>query len=121
LTIEWKRGAKLALAAFAPGKKPMAVYDELGRVRADGIVIQVQDLPPTGLRCEPRVGNLSFPFEENPMLAARVAAPEYKALRKAFADAYALMGGESLPRELTKVRFLEKLENTAPGMHTNKK
>jgi hypothetical protein len=119
LTIAWKPGAKLALAAFAPGKKPMAVYDQLGRVRADGIVIELQDLPQTGLRWEPRVGNLSFPFEENPKLAARVAAPEYKTLRKAFEDAYALLGGQGLPRELAKLRFLEKLENMGPRMHTN--
>jgi hypothetical protein len=110
LSIEWAPGAKLALAAFAPGKQPMVVYDQLGRVKADGLVIPLQDLPATGLRWEPRVANLSFPFEDNPKLAARITDQKCAPLRKAFREAYALLGREGLPRELTKLRFLEDLD-----------
>ncbi len=114
VAVEWKPGAKLALAAFAPGKKPMVVYDPLGRVNADGIVFPLRDLPSTGLRWEPRLANLSFPFEGDPKLAARVAAPQYQALRQAFWDAYALLGGVGLPRELAKFHALEKLPHRSP-------
>ncbi|MEK7409738.1 MAG: hypothetical protein AAB225_32150 [Acidobacteriota bacterium] len=119
LTIRWRWGAKLALAAFAPGKKPIAVYDELGRVRADGIVFNLQDLPDKGLRWEPRVADLSFPFENAPRLAARAAAPECAPLRRAFRAAYEpLFAGEepALPRQILKMRALERLvEIPTPG------
>ncbi len=122
LTIRWRWRAKLALAAFAPGKKPIAVYDELGRVRADGIAFKLQDLPEKGLRWEPRVADLSFPFEHDSRLAARAGAPASAPVRRAFRAAYQpLYGGEepALPRQILKMRALDRLpEIPAPGGET---
>jgi hypothetical protein len=110
-TIRWKRGAKLALAAFAEGKRPIAVYDELGRVKADGVDLPLSDLPETGLKWEPRLAKLSFPFEGQPELAERIAASENADLRRAFRDAYTLIGSQVLPEEQIKIDALNRIEN----------
>ena len=113
LSVNWRPGARLALAALAPGKKPMVVYDELGRIKADGIHFKLEDLPPPGQRWEPRVGKLGFPFEQNRELAARVAAPECAKLRAAFRAAYApLASGEehAVPEEKIKLQTLDSLK-----------
>jgi hypothetical protein len=105
------------LAGFAPGKRPIVVYDELGRVEPQGNVFRLQDLPATGFRWEPRVAKLAFPFDDNPTLAARAAAPRYRSLREAFREAYAVLGPTGLPRELAKRQFLENsMSIPIPGL-----
>ena len=116
LTISWQAGAKLAIAAFAPGKKPIVVYDQLGRVKANGVEITLSGLPRQGERWEPRVAQLSYPFERNPELAARLATTSTVALREAFRAAYQpLLSGEEpvlSRREKEKIESLKRLEPT---------
>lgn len=114
LTLGWRRGARVALAAFAPGKKPTVLYDPLGNVAPEGMEIMLYDLPDEGRRWEPRLAQLSFPFEHIPELAARAALPEAEAVRRAFLAAYApLAGGEetALPVEQEKLEALRRLDN----------
>jgi len=118
LKIAWRHGARLALAAFAPGKKPVVLDDPLGRVRADGLTLTLEELPPPGRRWEPRLAHLSFPHEHSPELAARAAAPAYAALRRAFLAAYApLIDGEesAVPREWEKIEVLRALDRGPAG------
>ena len=113
LRIVWPRGAKLALAAFASGHKPIVLYDALGRVKADGIVMELKPLPPKGLRWEPRIAKLAFPFEQAPELAARAWAPENADLRKVFRDAYRPLTDKEeggLSREIARMQALERLD-----------
>jgi hypothetical protein len=114
-TLRWRRGARLALAAFAPGMKPFAIHDHAGRLRADGITLTLQPLSGSGYRWEPRLGHLSFPFESQPALARRLAGADHAILRKAFLDAYEpLAAGEesAVPREWKKLQFLQKMTLT---------
>ncbi len=114
VTVSWRRGAKLALAAFAPGKKPTIVYDPAGRVRADGIVLELRDLPDRGERWEPRIAHLSYPFEADPRLATRARAPEYAELRRVLREAYAPLADDregGLPREVAKMEALAHLDD----------
>jgi hypothetical protein len=110
LALRATPGAKLALAVMAPGKKPVVVYDELGRVRADGTVFNLKEVASGELAWEPRMGRLGFPFEEAPELAERAAAPELARLRAAFRAAYAAIPGTGLPNERIKREALERLE-----------
>jgi len=112
LTIKWRNNARLAIAAFAPNYKPIVIYDQLVPIEANGIELTLQNLPGPGLRWEPRVAKLSFPFENNPDLAHRISTPEHKALREAFFDAYKPLRNKeetALPSEWNKMKFLEKL------------
>jgi hypothetical protein len=117
LHVTWRSGAKLALAAFAPGKMPIVVYDQLGRVKADGIEMPLEDLPAKGGSWEPRVAQLSYPFENTPDLAARLRRSEYQDLRRAFREVYApLIAGEQpaiLPAERVKIEAIKRLDAEA--------
>lgn len=114
IRVRWRIGAKLALAAFAPGKKPIVVYDQLGRVRANGIEMPLEDLSGKGQDWEPRVAQLSYPFESSPDLAERLRHNEYLDLRRALQQAYApLIAGEQpaiLPAERIKIEAIKRLE-----------
>ena len=111
LEVKWPPGATLALAVMARGKKPVVVYDTLGRVRADGTVFELQDLPPGELYWDPRMGNLGFPFEDAPELAERLRAQANDGLRAAFLEAYARIaaGHQVLPSERVKLEALRRL------------
>lgn len=111
LRVSWPPGATLALAVMAKGKKPVVVYDALGRVQANGTVFELEDLPPGDFFWEPRMGRLGFPFEDAPGLAERLRAPANERLRAAFLDAYAPIaaGHEVLPSERVKLEALRRL------------
>ena len=113
LSIGWRSDARLALAAFAPKRKPVVIYDQLVHIKANGIEITLQKLPRPGLRWEPCIGHLGFPFEDKPTLASRISWSDHKALCIFFQEAYApLASGEesAVPREWKKLKFLENLK-----------
>ena len=113
VTVRWRAGAKLAFAAFAEGKKPVVVYDQLGRTQPRGNVFELADSPEVGLRWEPRIAELAFPFENEPVLAGRAAVADCVELRRAFREAYRpLIEGEEsvLPEEQVKIEALDRLE-----------
>ncbi len=118
LRIRWRAGAKLAFAVFAEGKKPVVVYDQLGRIQPRGNVFELADLPEVGWRWESRIAELAFPFEDDPVLAGRAAAAHCVGLRQAFREAYRpLIDGEEsvLPEEQAKIEALDRLEGlTSP-------
>lgn len=112
--IAWRRGARLALAAFAPGKVPVVVYDPLGRVKADGIEMPLEDATDEAQAWEPRLARLSYPFEEQPALASRLRRGEYHDLRQAFRRAYAALSDGQLhavlPAEREKIEAMQRLD-----------
>jgi hypothetical protein len=112
LTIGWKWRANLSIAAFAPGRKPLVISDALGRVKADGIVLQLHELNEAEPEREARLTTLSFPFEEMPSLAARLREPRYAELRRAFHTAYQPPGVTEPPSGAMrqKLQALERLE-----------
>jgi len=87
LKIPWRARARLALAAFHPGYRPLVVRDPTRWVQSDGALLtlvsdSLPSIPP------PEIAELSFPFEDQPLLARQLAAPEYGPLRAAFRRAW---------------------------------
>jgi hypothetical protein len=128
LKIPWRRGAKIALVAFAEGRISKVLRGR--RIESDGALITlVEDLSE---KATPFRGDgpahddplrrgtllalphamLGFPFEDQPELARRVAGQEHAALRAAFLAAYerwaAGVGGLS-ESEQRKLEFLRAI------------
>lgn len=112
LTIRWRSRANLAIAAFAPGRKPLVISDPLGRVKADGITLRLAAQNQSKPEREFSLTKLSFPFEENPELAARVKASQYAELRRTFRAAYQPPGLTEPPAKdfQKKIEALDRLE-----------
>ncbi|HWR81977.1 MAG TPA: hypothetical protein VN285_01595 [Candidatus Deferrimicrobium sp.] len=110
--LRWRGNAKLAIAALAPGKTPVAVIDYLDRISGTDIEVTLQDHSDTTMNWEPRLASLSFPFEQNPALARRLRQPENVELIEAFAEAYEpIKRGEvsATEEEWAKMEYLTKL------------
>jgi hypothetical protein len=97
--IAWRPGARIALAAFAPGYRPVVRRDPEGRVESDGALLVLRPAGPDG-GWDPAVAELGFPFEGRPELAQRAAAPEHDALRAALRAAWDAR--RALPEPLTE-------------------
>lgn len=113
LLIPWRRGARIALAAFAPGYHPNVRRDPAGRVRSDGAVLVLTPISENPESPGPRLTALDFPFVDDPEMSARAAAPEDEELRTAFRAGYEalLASGDSLSAvEISKIRALGVLE-----------
>lgn len=116
LETKWGRGMRLDFAAFAPGKMPTVLRDALGSVTPEGIVIRMRDQEGPAANWEPRIATLSYPFETDPELFERAAAPDARILRQAFQTAYDALvaGGEAiLPAEEAKLSSLTALQARA--------
>ncbi len=102
LKIPWRRGARLALAGFAPGRKPAVLHDPRRSVPSDGVVITL----PLAARPEeawnPDLLLFAFPFEREPALAESLRSPSHRELREAFRAAY-----ESRPESPIPAHSLE--------------
>lgn len=86
LKIPWRPGARLAMAAFAPGRTPAVIRETGGERRiSDGAVLE---LPP-GDAWNPEVAALAVPFENEPVLAARLVEASERPLREALRAAWA--------------------------------
>ena len=86
LKIPWSPGARLTLAAFAPGRIPAVVGGEEKRIRSDGAVLTPR-LPTDG-QVPPVLDRLAFPFEDSPALASRLRQdPRWPVLAAAFREA----------------------------------
>jgi hypothetical protein len=107
LKIAWRSGARIALAAFAPGRRPVVVQSTGERVETDGVVLAFAAATELRERWEPQLVHLAYPFENEPELAALVEGPAYVFLREAFQEAYAPLA-EKLASELTPLEA-EKL------------
>lgn len=113
IDIEWRRGARLALAAFAEDYQSFAVYDYEGLVQANGINIPLQRVSDGLLSWEPFLGHFTFPFEKNAKLAQRLRESEYQHLRSAFMRAYDPLLKKRItvmPREQQKIQFLAEMD-----------
>jgi hypothetical protein len=89
LKIPWKRGARLAIAGFAPGKRPLVLYDPNRSVPSDGILLTLQSAVHPEDAWNPDLLLLEFPFERNPELFQSLRGKEYEDLRSTFRTAYA--------------------------------
>ena len=104
LKIAWRPGARLALAAFHPGHRPVVLRDPGRRITSDGALLTL----PRGEVAEPRVAELAFPFEEEPELAERVAGPELARLRDAFRRAWAELSPDVKERKISTLNAIER-------------
>jgi len=84
LKLPWRRGARLAMAAFAPGRRPAVVREATGSVDSDGAVLELDPGP----AWNPELARLAFPFAHAPDLAARLRDPAAVALVAVFRDAW---------------------------------
>lgn len=103
LKIPWRRGARLALAAFHPGHRPVVVRDTTGRVASDGAVLEL----PRGDAAEPRVADLLFPFESQPDMGPSVAGADRAELRAAFRSAWARLPAAVTERKVSTLDAIE--------------
>jgi hypothetical protein len=87
LKIPWRRGARIALAALAPGRPPAVLRDPSGRIESDGALL-VQRSAPAGGSSGGGLASLAFPFENDPELVRRLGGSEFAELRAAFLAAY---------------------------------
>jgi hypothetical protein len=95
--IAWRPGARIALAAFAPGYRPVVLRDPDGEVASDEIVMELVRLEVDGDAGDPELrealSRLGFPFadarpgSEAADLARQAAAPDYDDLRALLQDA----------------------------------
>ncbi len=86
LKIAWRPGARLMLAAFAPGRIPAILGGGEERVTSDGAVLVLRPRSPGA--ASPPLDALAFPFEDAPELAAEVRSdPSWTRLEAAYRDA----------------------------------
>jgi hypothetical protein len=104
LKIAWRPGARLALAAFHPGHRPVVVRDPTRQVVSDGALLEL----PRGEAAEPRVVELLFPFEDEPGMADAVAGAEYAELRAAFRRAWAGLPAAVTERKISTLDAIER-------------
>lgn len=86
--IEWRPGARVAVAAFAPGYVPAVIHDPAGAVRTDGALLVLHPVSGDGAAWNPALAELAFPFPDTPELAERAREPAAAALRNAFREAW---------------------------------
>ncbi len=106
--IPWRPGARMVLAAFAPGRSPVIRGGGEERTLSDGAVFILEPLRPgaPATSLEP----LSFPFEDAPDLAARARQdPAWSAMADAFRvalEARVVADGGISPGEMRKFEAL---------------
>jgi hypothetical protein len=113
--IDWRPGARVAVAAFAEGYVPAVIRDPEAAVRTDGALVVLRRVPDGGTGWNPAVAELHFPFPDVPGLVARAREPEHAALRRAFLAAWkARPGTDPLPEaQKRKIRLLSALDSAA--------
>lgn len=97
LKLPWRRGAHLALAAFAPGRRSAVHRDPGRRLESDGVVLTLVAAATPAEEWQPAVAKLGFPFAGDSALAAKAGRPEFAFLREAFARAEAFRPGAGGP------------------------
>ena len=106
--IPWRPGARMILAAFAPGRAPAIRGIDGNRIISDGAVLVCKPLRP-GAPAAP-LDALAFPFEDAPELAARVRQdPAWAAMAAAFRaslEARATSDGGLSPGDMRKMDAL---------------
>jgi hypothetical protein len=112
--IAWRPGARVAVAAFAPGYVPAVNRDPDRAVRTDGALLVLHPAPAGGAAWNPAVADLGFPFPDSPELAERALAPEHAALLRALRDAWsARPAGDPLSPAQERRRSLILARSTA--------
>ena len=87
LKIPWKRGARLSLAGFAEGRRPVVLHDPTRSVPSDGVSLTLAPAVSAADEWNPELLLLEFPFEKNPRLAQELRESRYSELRAAFRTA----------------------------------
>lgn len=103
LKIPWRSGARVSLAAFAPGHQSAVVRIDSSTPRTDGILLT---LPRAESPWNAELALLSAPFEGHPELAAEFGAAAQEPLRAAFRTAWADRPEDSLPPSEGELRKL---------------
>ncbi len=85
LKLPWRRGARLAMAAFAPGRRPAVIAEREARIRSDGAVLVLEP----GDAWRPELEALGVPFDPQNPLAQRFEERSEAPLRDAFRTAWA--------------------------------
>jgi hypothetical protein len=112
--IDWRPGARVAVAAFADGYVPAVVREPEAAVRTDGALVVLRPVPEGESGWNPAVADLQFPFPDAPELAARARAPEHAALRRALLAAWEARPAGALLSEAQE-RKLSLLSAMDPG------
>jgi hypothetical protein len=111
LKIPWKRGAKLALAGFAEGRRPVVLHDPVESVPSDGVSLTLVPAALPGDSWNPDLLLLEFPFEANSHLASQLRETRYDDLRAAFRAAYGSRPPTepATPQESAKISAIQSL------------
>lgn len=110
--IAWRPGARIALAAFAPGYVPTVARNPGGSVRSDGALLVLHPAAGAGGAWNPAIADFAFPFPDTPDLAAEARTPGNAALRQAFRAAWDARDRENplTEAERRKVSLLATME-----------
>jgi hypothetical protein len=98
LKMPWRPGARIALAAFAPGHRPAVLRAPDRRIESDGALLVLRPAGPEGA-WDPAVAELGFPFADSPELSRAAAGSEHGALLRALRGAWEAR--QALPEPLT--------------------
>lgn len=104
LPIAWRRNARIALIAFAPGRSPVIRKDPSRRIETDGVVLAFGAAPGSA-----GLGDFAFPFPAGTELRATISAPEYAPVREAFRDAIRLLERENGSESVRERQQLDAL------------
>ncbi|MCD4814164.1 hypothetical protein K8S19_10800 [bacterium] len=107
----------IAIAVLADGKKPVVMRDSTGVLKPEMWEYMAEDQLHTGLRWEPNVAKMGFPFMHHYALKERLKKKENWVLVHAFHRVYAPLGilveknQASRTEKETYVFFIEKVYN----------
>jgi len=79
MTISWVPGMKLAYTALEKDKDPQTRFDRMGVMDPGNVEFVLADADPS---YPWSLKGLSYPFDDNPALAKKAAAPEYARMRE---------------------------------------
>ncbi len=113
-SITLKSGSRIAWAAFAEGKEPMAVIDYRPAKMGGIMEIQLVDWVAPGTGSSSRVSKLAFPFPDHSDLRNRVSRPENSPLRVVFWKAYGLPTVTFRPEDQYKFAALKGMIEAIP-------
>ena len=112
LKLKWVDDSHISTVAFADSKIPEVRLDQEKLPIGDTVTLYLRDTSKALLPWAPKVGKLSFPFENQPKLAERLKAEGNTKLIEIFREAYRpLMESDIsiLPEEQVKIDFLKTL------------
>jgi hypothetical protein len=96
LFVNWSNDARIAFAVFKENMKTTVLYTQSDLLSPTDALISIRDYPEGEMKWEPRLGKLSFPFEENDELYQRLKNGNTSDLVEVFYRDYLLLKEDNI-------------------------